>query len=128
MILRLIDGLRVHDATIEQIILGEPCVVRFRRVDGSFVELRMRSCTRYGAASLMSQPIVNTVQKFDVKAYVLPPDEVHALLPDYGRMDDSWREMVGDARFVVGMSFSYGGDLAIACSEIVVVDLEPPRD
>jgi hypothetical protein len=128
MTLRLIEGLRVHDATIEQMVLGEPCVVRFRRVDGSLVELRMRSCTRYGAASLMSQPIVNTVQKFDVKADVLPPDEVHALLPDYGPMGESWRQMVGDARFVVGTGFSYGGDLAIACSEIEVVELEPPRD
>jgi hypothetical protein len=121
--LQLIPGLRVHDAVIEHITLGEPCSVRFRRVDGSLVELRMTSSTRYGATGLMSSPIVHSVEKFDARGAV-PPDTIRVLSGGYWVQGDGWRNLVGEARFIVGMSFSYGDGLAVACNEVHVVELE----
>ena len=67
MTLRLIPGLRVHDAVVERVVLGAQSELSFARSDGSRVVLTINECVAWGAIGLRSQPIVSTVQEFDLE-------------------------------------------------------------
>ena len=125
-VFRLIPGLRVHDAAVTSVRLGQSSAIEFRRLDGSCVRLAMSGCSEFGTIGFRSSAIVSTVQVFSLADHL---EEV----PIAG-----WRTLVGDdfipsadeisalsrtARLLVSISCSYGGELAVMCDSVAVEEL-----
>lgn len=124
--LRLVPGLRVHDATVISVQLGVVCSVEFRRLEGSHVRLVMLESSEFGVVGLRNSAIVSTVQVFVMNEHA---NEVAV---------DHWRTLVGGefapsaadiaslsrtARLLVGIDCSFGGALAVMCDAARVEEI-----
>lgn len=123
MTLRLIPGLRVHDAVVEHLVLGSQSELSFARSDGSRVVLTMKDCAAWGAIGLRSQPIVLTVQEFKLEeGPQLVPQEVWNTLVagDYEPDAKAITSFCAQRPRLVFIECSFGGSLALLCLEVSV--------
>ncbi|MDP3234102.1 MAG: hypothetical protein Q8S33_08130 [Myxococcales bacterium] len=123
MTLRLIPGLRVHDAVVERVVLGAQSELSFARSDGSRVELTMKDCAGWGAIGLRSQPIVLTVQEFKLEEgpQFVPQEAWNTLVAgDYEPDGKAITSFCAQRPRLVFIDCSFGGSLALLCLEVSV--------
>lgn len=124
--LRLVPGLRVHDATVISVQLGFVCCVEFRRLEGSHVRLVMLECSEFGVVGLRNFAIVSTVQAFAMaeNAQEVTADHWRTLVG--GDFEPSAADIVGlsrTARVLVSIDCSFGGALAVMCDSARVEEI-----
>ncbi len=121
--LQLIPNLRVHDGSIERVELGESGRIVFRRLDGSRVQLVFPVVIDCGAIGYRKNAVVASAEAFDLEQMPAPTEAWETLVGRDYRPDEAERTTRAKAgRWLVRISTSFGGELAIHCSSF---EIEP---
>lgn len=126
--LRLVPGLRVHDATMLSVQFGVVCSVEFRRSDGSHTRLVMTECSEFGVVRLRHLAIVSTVQAFAMNERAEEATVEHWRTLVGGDFEPSAADIASlgrTGRLLVSIDCSFGGALAVMCDAVRVDEISP---